>query len=133
MKEQPDDPWFIEQAARRAAGEPDVEFFIETIGAPWIWDDHPHVLRAERVKSPDAWVKQEIAHLWLPYPFWADQPYQPHPWTKPDREPDMIISNVGMMPQRGFWSLHPRVVRENTIFDDDDGSFWRAGLWLDRP
>jgi hypothetical protein len=132
MKEVPDDPWFIDKAARRAAGESDVEFFIETDDAPWIWTDHPHVLKSERAKAPDAWVKQDIARLWLPYPSWADQTYAPLPWTKPDRAPDIIISNVGKMPQLGFWSLHPKVERENTVFDDDGGGFWRAGIWLKR-
>jgi hypothetical protein len=130
MKEVPDDPWFIDKAARRAAGESDVQFFIETPDAPWIWPEHPHVLRTERAKSEHAWVKEEIARLWLPYPAWSDQAYTPLGRYEPARPPNLIISNDGKMPPNGFWTLHPLIEFDRTEFDDDGGGFWRTSIWL---
>jgi len=130
MTDVPDDPWLIDKLARRAAGESDVEFFIETLDAPWVWPEHPHVLRAEWADSPNAWVKEKIGHLWLPYPSWSDQTFPPAQRFHPARPADIVISNVGKMPPHRFWTLHPLIEFDSTEFDDDGGGFWRTSIWL---
>ena len=126
MIENPNDPWFQDMAARRSAGESDVEFYLESKATPGLWEEHPHVLRAEaEIRGDVNWV-----HLWLPYPAWSDQDYPRIARFEPARSPDIIIANVGKMPPHRFWSLHPLVEFDRTEFDNDGGGSWKTSIWL---